>query len=66
MVVYELIIKVVVIGVGIVVVIKILVGNLDWSLKEKEFYLNGNDKYIYMLFLYFDVGKILNNIVFGW
>lgn len=66
MVVYELIIKVVVIGVGIVVVIKILVGNLDWSLKEKEIYFNDNDKYIYMLFLYLDVGKILNNISLGW
>ncbi|EIN15441.1 Hypothetical protein, predicted lipoprotein [Mycoplasmopsis agalactiae 14628] len=63
---YELTTKVVATGVGTVVVIKIPVGNLDWSPKEKELYLNGNDKHIYMSFLHLDAGKTLNNSALGW
>lgn len=63
---YELTTKVVATGVGTVVVIKIPVGNLDWSPKEKELYLNGNDKHIYMSFLHLDAGKTLNNTALGW
>ncbi|MCE6091045.1 hypothetical protein J7894_03375 [Mycoplasmopsis agalactiae] len=63
---YELTTKVVATGVGTVVVIKIPVGNLDWSPKEKEIYLNDNDKHIYMSFLHLDAGKTLNNTSLGW
>lgn len=63
---YELTTKVVATGVGTVVVIKIPVANLDWSPKEKEIYLNGNDKHIYMSFLHLDAGKTLNNTSLGW
>lgn len=63
---YELTTKVVATGVGTVVVIKIPVANLDWSPKEKEIYLNDNDKHIYMSFLHLDAGKTLNNTSLGW
>lgn len=63
---YELTTKRVAAGVGTVVVIKIPVANLDWSPKEKEIYLNGNDKHIYMSFLHLDAGKTLNNTSLGW
>ncbi len=63
---YELTTKVVATGVGTVVVIKIPVANLDWSPKEKEIYLNGNNEHIYMSFLHLDAGKTLNNTSLGW
>ncbi|UWD35176.1 lipoprotein [Mycoplasma cottewii] len=52
-------------GVGTVLVAEIPVKNLDWSPKEIETQLNGNNNNIYMSFLHLDAAKTLNNERFG-
>lgn len=53
-------------GVGTVLVARIPVKNLDWSPKQIETQLNGNDKEIYISFLHLDAATTLNNRNLGW